>query len=96
MIHLRSLPSHLDIRAFQPPRYDAPHVRWPTVRTILAYACGAIAAVLRHGRQTIEARRIQKHLLELDDRLLRDVGLTRTDVRFRKFSTVTRQAQLSR
>jgi uncharacterized protein YjiS (DUF1127 family) len=90
MTFLRSVPSDLDYRAFKPLRYgalmplcrrQADRVCAPAVGAILFLARGLVAALLRCG-QAIEARRVRQHLLELDDHLLRDVGLTRADVRF--------------
>jgi uncharacterized protein YjiS (DUF1127 family) len=100
MTLLRSVPSDLDYRASKPRRYgalmplhrpQADRVCSPVDGAILFFARGLVAALLWCG-QTIEARRAQQHLLELDDRLLRDIGLTRADVRFGNIATVIRQS----
>jgi len=106
MTFLRFVPSDLDSRAFKPLRYgalmplsrpQADRVCSPSVGAILFFAHGLVATLLRFG-QTIEARRVRAHLLELDDHLLRDVGLTRADVRFGNIATFIRQspAELAR
>jgi uncharacterized protein YjiS (DUF1127 family) len=53
-------------------------------------------ASLRHiglqtWRQAIETQRARQHLMELDDHLLDDIGLTRADVLFGDFESVGRQ-----
>lgn len=101
MTFLRSVPSGLDSRAFKPPRYgalmrlrrrQAVRICAPAGGAILFFARGLVAMLLRCG-QAIEARRVRQHLLELDDRLLRDIGLTRADVRFGNIATVIRQSR---
>ena len=61
-------------------------------KVVLLFARGLVATLLRCG-QAIEARRVRAHLLELDDHLLSDVGLTRADVRFGNTATVIRQSR---
>jgi uncharacterized protein YjiS (DUF1127 family) len=39
-----------------------------------------LTTVARHLRKELRARRELRELLEQDDRILRDIGLTRTDV----------------
>ncbi|HYX02529.1 MAG TPA: DUF1127 domain-containing protein [Reyranella sp.] len=46
-------------------------------------------AVQHRWRQMLETRRARRHLLQLDDYLLRDIGLTRADVRFGDFETLS-------
>ena len=100
MTFLRSVPSDLDDRASKSARHgalmpfhrpQAGRVCSPVVSAILFFTHGLVATLLWCG-QTIEARRAQEHLLELDDRLLRDVGLTRADVRFGNIATFIRQS----
>ena len=101
MTFLRSVPSNLDDRAFKPLRYgalmpfrrpQADRVCSPVVSAVLFFARGLVVTLLRCG-QAIEARRVRAHLLELDDHLLSDVGLTRADVRFGNIATVIRQSR---
>ena len=101
MTFLRSVPSDQDDRAFKPLRYgalmpfrrpQADRVRSPVVSAVLFFARGLVATLLRCG-QAIETRRVPAHLLELDDHLLSDVGLTRADVRFDNIATVIRQSR---
>jgi uncharacterized protein YjiS (DUF1127 family) len=83
MAYLHSVPSAPDHAAVLPPRAPlADRAGTPVVRAILFFARGLVATLPRHGRQTIETRQARTQLLELDDHLLRDVGLTRVDVRF--------------
>jgi uncharacterized protein YjiS (DUF1127 family) len=89
MTYVRSIPSDLDDTAFQLPRYralkpvDLPLVnRGPLLgRDATQLLAHGARAVLHYARQRSEARRARRELLELDDRLLRDVGLSRADVR---------------
>ncbi len=101
MTFLRAVPSDLDDRAFKPLRYgalmplrrpQADRICAPAVSAILFFARDLVATLLRCG-QAIEARRVRAHLLELDDHLLGDVGLTRADVRFGNIATVLRQSR---
>ena len=93
MTYLRSVP--LEHQALQPLRYGALQpVRQPPADRAGSPLLGAIAfvargvrALLRYGRQRSEVRLAQRHLLELDDRLLRDIGLSRHDVRASSFMT---------
>jgi uncharacterized protein YjiS (DUF1127 family) len=94
MAYLHSVPSAADHAAFLPPCAPrADRAGTPVVSAILLFARGLVATLPRHGRQTIEARRVRTHLLELDDHLLRDVGLTRADVRFGSIATFARQSR---
>ena len=45
----------------------------------------------RTWRQVIETHRARQHLMELDDRLLTDIGLTRADVLFGDFDSLEQQ-----
>jgi uncharacterized protein YjiS (DUF1127 family) len=101
MTFLRSVPSDLDDRALKPLRYgalmrlrrrQAVPICAPAVGAILFFARGLVATLLRCG-QAIEARRVRQHLLELDDHLLKDVGLTRADVCSGNIATVIRQSR---
>lgn len=98
MTYLHSVPSDLDYEAFQPPRYGAPvalhrppaaHIR-TQVGTVLYAAVGLIVSLFRYWRQAIEARRAGHRLMQLDDHLLRDIGLSRTDVCFSDFEALGR------
>jgi hypothetical protein len=84
MTYLRTVPSGLDHEAFQPPRYGslvplrrpAPvRSRTPLVGAVLFATLGLVVALPRCGRQAVEARRARHHLMQLDDHLLRDIGL---------------------
>ena len=68
-------------------RYDEARI----AKVILFFARGLVATLLRCG-QAIEAHRVRQHLLELDDHLLRDVGLIRADIRFANIATFIRQS----
>jgi uncharacterized protein YjiS (DUF1127 family) len=50
--------------------------------------------VQRRRRQMVEARRARRHLMQLDDHLLRDIGLTRADVCFGDFGTLGRHRRM--
>lgn len=80
MTYLRSATPSVD-NVFQLPR--------PRVRVA---ALGFVVRRLRRWRQVVEARRAQRHLMQLDDRLLSDIGLSRTDVCFGDFETVGRRS----
>jgi uncharacterized protein YjiS (DUF1127 family) len=75
MTYLRSVLSDVD-NVFQLPR-----------SSVRVAALGFVVRGLRRWRQVVEARRAQRHLMELDDRLLSDIGLSRTDVCFGDFET---------
>jgi len=45
----------------------------------------------RRWRQAVETARARRHLMQLPDYLLRDVGLTRADVCFGDFERLDRQ-----
>jgi uncharacterized protein YjiS (DUF1127 family) len=93
MAYLHSVLSAPNHPAFQPPRYGARMpLRLPQVDAIILFARGLAAALLRYGRQANEARRRRTHLLELDDHLFRDVGLSRADLRFGNIATRIRQS----
>ena len=78
MTYLRSVPSDFD-NVFQlPPSQPAgDHTRTPA-----AARPGLTTTALRYWRQVAEARRARHQLMQLNDHLLRDIGLTRTDVSF--------------
>jgi uncharacterized protein YjiS (DUF1127 family) len=76
MTYLHSFSAALHDQAVRPPRYGA-----------VAFVARGVRAVLRHSRQMSELRRAQRQLLELDDRLLKDMGLSRDDVRGGSFMT---------
>jgi uncharacterized protein YjiS (DUF1127 family) len=44
------------------------------------HVASRVAAALRAAQARHEARRAYKHMLECDDHLLRDMGVTRSDV----------------
>ena len=95
MTYLRSVPSDLGDEALPPARFGALQlVRPPMANRASAPVLGAIRslgrgaqALLRWARQRSEARRSWRELLELDDRLLKDIGLTRADLRSGNFMT---------
>jgi uncharacterized protein YjiS (DUF1127 family) len=68
MTCLRSVPPDVD-NLFQLPR-----------SSVRVQPLGFIARVLRRWRRVLETRRARTHLVQLDDRLLRDFGLSRIDV----------------
>jgi uncharacterized protein YjiS (DUF1127 family) len=98
MTYLRHVPSDLGYEAFPSPHDDAPVAlyrltparpiaavarrRWPRADTVFLAALGLIETLLQRRRQRSQARRVRDRLSELDDRLLRDIGLTRADVSF--------------
>jgi uncharacterized protein YjiS (DUF1127 family) len=92
MTYFRPAPSQFDdINVF--PRYKrhtSPPVKLPFAGAVFAAARGLGLPLLSYGRRVAETRRARRHLLELDDRLLQDVGLTRVDVRFGDFETLGR------
>ena len=55
---------------------------------VLLIALSLTAVLLRHWQRKIEERRVRARLSELDDHLLKDIGLTRTDVRFGNVTTL--------
>jgi uncharacterized protein YjiS (DUF1127 family) len=61
------------IETVRPRPAGAPRATQPTIRAHLGKAAAAIWLSMERGRQ-------RRALAELDDRLLRDIGLTRTDV----------------
>jgi uncharacterized protein YjiS (DUF1127 family) len=65
--------------------------RRPAVGDVLSAALGLARAMGRRWRQAAETGRARRHLMQLDDRLLRDVGLARADVCFGDFETLSRQ-----
>ena len=60
------------------------HRRRP-IDAVLTAAFELALAVQRRWRQMVETSRARRHLMQLDDYLLRDIGLTRADVRFGDF-----------
>jgi uncharacterized protein YjiS (DUF1127 family) len=57
----------------------------------------SVAAVrLRHWQRRSEERRVQARLSELDDHLLKDIGVTRADVIFGNVATLARRHQSHR
>lgn len=94
MAYLHSVPSDLDYAAFRPPRApQADRAGTPVARAVLLFARGLVETLPRDARQTTAAGRVRTQLLELDDHLLRDIGLTRTDVRFGNIATPARQSR---
>jgi uncharacterized protein YjiS (DUF1127 family) len=94
MIYLRSLPAVLHDWSLQLPRFGAlqPVYQPPAeragspVRSAIAFLARGVGAFQRYCRQRRGMRFAQRHLLELDDRLLRDIGLSRDDVRGGRFT----------
>jgi len=62
-----------------------------SIDPVFTPAGGFAGAAWRRWRQMVEERRARRHLLELDDHLLRDIGLTRTDVSCGDFESLSRQ-----
>jgi len=65
--------------------------RQPAVGDVLAAALGLARAVGRRWWQAVETDRARRHLMQLDDRHLRDIGLTRADARFGDLETLGRR-----
>jgi len=96
MTRLRHVPSDLGYEAFPSLHDDvlaplyrlAPAQRFtfttprrsPPIGTVLFAAFGLIETLRQRWRDGIQARRDRDHLCELDDHLLRDIGLTRADI----------------
>lgn len=76
MTYLRSVPSEFD-DILPRPRSG-----------VLVAALDLAPALRRSWQRTVEQRRARRELLELDDRLLDDVGLTRSDVHYGGFATL--------
>ena len=74
MTYLRSVPSDLTDEALPPIPVGA------LVLSAVRSLGRGPQALLRRAQQRSEMRRARSELLELDDRLLRDIGLTRADV----------------
>jgi len=83
MTYLRSAPSDFDDILPRPPA------------GVLVAAGGAafdFAQTLRRSwRRAVEDRRARRELLELDDRLLDDIGLSRSDVHYSGFAMFGRR-----
>jgi uncharacterized protein YjiS (DUF1127 family) len=67
---------------------DAGRVLTQVIDTVFSAALGPILTGLRDWRQAGEARHARHHLMQLDDHLLSDIGLNRTDVCFGDFETL--------
>jgi uncharacterized protein YjiS (DUF1127 family) len=96
MTYLRSVPSEFD-NVFKLQRFGAllPPSRLVAGRVpgqfaVLGAALGVAVAVLGSWRRAVEAGRTQHHFMQLDDHLLRDIGLSRTDVCFCDLETLGR------
>ena len=95
MTYLRSSPSGFD-NVFPLPRYE--HHMVPAhcagdrqhAVAVRVRAPSIVERMLRSWRQHFESRRALHHLLQLDDHLLRDIGLTRPDLHFGDFETLGR------
>ena len=57
---------------------------------VLFIALSLATVMLRHWLRRIEERRVRARLSELDDHLLKDIGVTRADVLFRNVATLAR------
>ncbi|MBV8192907.1 MAG: DUF1127 domain-containing protein [Alphaproteobacteria bacterium] len=101
MTYLRSVPSHFD-NVFRSPLYERPArpaepgVSGQLAEAVFAAALGLLSTVLRAWRQSVETRRARQHLMQLDDHLLRDIGLARTDIHFGDFETLGRHRRAGR
>ena len=98
MAYLRALQSDVD-NVFQLQRYGivmpARVTRAQPVRRDLAAAVFCTPrqlarSALQSLRCAVEARRGRQQLMQLDDRLLRDIGLTRAEVCFGDLETLSR------
>jgi uncharacterized protein YjiS (DUF1127 family) len=49
-------------------------------RSHVSRLCGAVLAQFRHVRDLLEARRARAELLNLGDRMLKDIGLSRCEL----------------
>lgn len=63
---------------------------------VLLVALSVSAVLLRHWQRRSEERLVQARLSELGDHLLKDIGVTRTDVIFGKVATLARRHQSHR
>lgn len=63
----------------------------PAPGDLLTAAVGLARDAGRRWRQAVETHRARRHLMELDEHLLRDVGLDRAEVRFGDFEALGRQ-----
>jgi uncharacterized protein YjiS (DUF1127 family) len=61
--------------------------------TVFSAALGLSANVIRAWQKTAAARAGRRQLIQLDERLLRDIGLTRTDVHFGDLDTLSRRSR---
>ncbi len=57
---------------------------------VLFIALSLAAVLLRHWQRRSEERRVRARLSELGNHLLKDIGLTRTDVIFGNVATLAR------
>ena len=57
---------------------------------VLFLALSLATVMLRHWLRRIEERRVRARLSELDDHLLKDIGVTRADVLFGNVATLAR------
>src|SRR5258708_34621406 len=57
---------------------------------VLFIALSLATVMLRHWLRRIEERRVRARLSELDDHLLKDIGVTRADVLFGNVATLAR------
>jgi uncharacterized protein YjiS (DUF1127 family) len=105
MTYLRSVPSDLGHEAFQRRRYGAlvplPHPaaarrRTQGVSIVLFAALGLVVTLLHYWRRAVETRRARHHLMQLDDHLLRDIGFSRTEVRFDNFAALAERPKSQR
>ena len=63
---------------------------------VLFVALSVAAVLLRHWQRRSEERLVRARLSELGDHLLKDIGVTRTDVIFGKVATLARRHQSHR
>ena len=67
-----------------------PSRRIAFVGSVLFIALSLVAVLPRHWRRNSEERRARARLSELGNHLLKDIGLTRTDVIFGNVATLAR------
>jgi uncharacterized protein YjiS (DUF1127 family) len=95
MTYLRSVPSEFD-NVFQLRRYERhalaaqPAADRQPAEAASGAALDVARTVLRSWRQALDSRRARHRLVQLDDHLLRDIGLSRTDLHFGDFETLGR------
>jgi uncharacterized protein YjiS (DUF1127 family) len=96
MTTLRFVPSDVggivDLAPYGPRQPAAQPVAGRTLPPpVSAKAPAVVRTVLCSWRQAVEARRARDHLKQLDDHLLRDIGLSRVEAHFGDFGVLNRR-----